>query len=235
MKKLDSLISKLAYRYDIRTVFVDILDLMLSYMIIYDECSIRRNPLENYTEDERELFKEIILCVGEIMERNGNYYDAFGDIFMEYLSFGKNGQFFTPQPICDMMAQLNIHQSREAKSVCDPTCGSGRTLLAAAKINPELWCFGSDIDIVCVKMAVLNLALNNLRGEIVHGDPLSLQVYSGFKIGRCIVTGAPIIMIYKDSDMFGKLQNTLKEEKAKPEAKINPKETQAFTQLKFFD
>ena len=236
MKEFDSLLSRLAYRFDIRQIFNDLLDLLLYSLIITDDLEIRRNPLSQYNEDEQQIFIQLMNMVGELMEKNGNYYDAFGDIFMEHLSFGKNGQFFTPQPICDMMAQMNFADAENNKSVCDPTCGSGRTLLALAKINRELWFFGSDIDLTCVKMTVLNLALNNLRGEIVHGNPLTLDVYASFKIGRDFLTGFPIVMISKNTDMFGKLQATQEvEEKPKQKPKENPKETQAFKQLKFFE
>ena len=77
-------------------------------------------------------------------------------------------------------------------------------------------------------MSVLNLALNNLRGEIVWGDPLRLEVYASFKIEREIFTGFPIIYTSKDSDMFGRL-NPKNEEKT-----IDKNETKP-TQLKLFE
>lgn len=58
------------------------------------------------------------------------------------------------------------------QSVCDPTCGSGTLLLAAAKTCADKnqgrrpRCFGSDIDIICVKMAVVNMLMNSIPGEI---------------------------------------------------------------------
>lgn len=226
MKEFETLLSRLAYRFDIRTVFCDLVDLILMPLIIQDEIGMQRNPLKNYDEKEQLIFVDLMNLVGKIMEENGNFHDAFGDIFMEHLSFGKNGQFFTPQPICDMMAQMQCPEIENGKSVCDPACGSGRTLLAMAKINRDVWLYGSDIDLLCVKMTVLNLALNNLRGEIVHGNPLSLEVYCTFKIGRDFLTGFPIVMVQRESDMFGKIP--------KPEAKQNPKEPQNFKQLTFF-
>ena len=78
------------------------------------------------------------------MENGGQgMYDALGDLFMEYLSFGKNGQFFTPQPICDAMCLMTLETPEDGKTVCDPTCGSGRMLLGAAKINRKMIFFGA--------------------------------------------------------------------------------------------
>ena len=77
-------------------------------------------------------------------------------------------------------------------------------------------------------MSVLNLALNNLRGEIVWGDPLRLEVYASFKIEREIFTGFPIIYTSKNSDMFGRL-------KQKNDEKPIEKSDEKPTQLKLFE
>ena len=79
-------------------------------------------------------------------------------------------------------------------------------------------------------MTVLNLALNNLRGEIVWGNPLLLEVYGSFIIEREIFTGFPIIYTQKTSAMFGKLQETLKQEPAAQEPTKNKPQ-----QLSLFD
>lgn len=227
-KDFDKSINKLVYSKSIRDVFNDIIDAILYGMIIQDGALIRRNPIRNYKGEEPD-FINCMETLGDVMENGGRgLYDGLGDLFMEYLSFGKNGQFFTPQSICDMVAQMQIKEHKNGQTVCDPTCGSGRMLLAAAKINRELYFYGSDIDLLCVKMSVLNLALNNLRGEIVWGDPLRLEVYASFKIEREILTGFPIIYTSKNSDMFGRL-NPKSDEKPIEKSDEKP------TQLKLFE
>lgn len=208
--EFNSLITRLAYRYDIRNVFEALIDALLYGFIIQDEANLRRNPASMFEEKELQDLQRLMILVGEISEAQENLHDVFGNLFMEYLSFGKNGQFFTPQPLCDMIAQMQIKEVTDGKSVCDPTSGSGRMLLAAAKINRNLWFYGSDIDLLCVKMTVLNLALNSLKGEIVWGDPLALRVNASFKIGRCFLTNFPIVMIHNESDMFGRISETIK-------------------------
>ena len=64
--------------------------------------------------------------------------DPFGDYFEEFLSNSSNGQFFTPSPVAELMAQLTVRQVGEKRKdgdtrVCDSCCGSGRLLLAAAQ------------------------------------------------------------------------------------------------------
>lgn len=221
--QFNSIITRLSYRYDIRNVFEALLDVMLCSITIEDEINMTKNPISMFEPKEQEDFKIALTLIGEIIEANGGLHDAFGDMFMEYLSFGKNGQFFTPQPICDMIAQMQITELQNGKSVCDPTCGSGRMLLAGAKINRNAVFFGSDIDLLCVKMTVLNLALNSLKGEIVWGDPLALKVNASFQIGVDFFTRFPIVIIKKNSNMFGKISEAAKSQE---KDKNNPKTQQ---------
>lgn len=87
-----------------------------------------------------------------------------------------------------MLAIMNIGESsQQGQTVCDPTCGSGRMLLAAAKINRYMRFYGADLDITCCKMALINTLLNSLQGEIAHMNTLSNEFYRGFKTGTVFV------------------------------------------------
>lgn len=191
--EMRKLLDQLSYSKSYHTVFVDLLDIALYPMIVHDHGNLARNPLLDYTEKERPLFTTLLTLMGNEMD---NYTDALGDIFMEFLSFGKNGQFFTPQDICDMMAQMTINDASQMdnKTVCDCACGSGRTLLAAAKLNRNMIFYGSDIDLTCVKMTVLNLAYNTLRGEVHWMNTLSLDHYGSFVIQQEPFTRLPYIV-----------------------------------------
>ncbi|WP_018674862.1 N-6 DNA methylase [Riemerella columbina] len=218
-KKLGNLLGDLAYSESYHKAFEYLLDGLLYNLITYDECGLRRNPLEKLDKSKHQVLAEAMVCLGEVMEENGGLYDALGDLFMEHVSGGKNGQFFTPQHICDGIARMQIPSNVEkSKTVTDPTCGSGRMLLAGAKINKDLIFFGSDIDHNCVKMSVVNLALNNLVGEIVWGDPLKLETYASYRIERMPITGFPIIRVYKESIQFPKVEKQIE--------KVKPKQTE---------
>ncbi|HTM67308.1 MAG TPA: N-6 DNA methylase, partial [Flavipsychrobacter sp.] len=68
------------------------------------------------------------------------------------------------------------------KDICDPTCGSGRMLLAAAKINRRLNYYGADVDLTCCKMTVLNMLVNSLPGEIAWMNTLSNEHWKSWHI-----------------------------------------------------
>lgn len=124
-------------------------------------------------------------------------YDILGDLFQGSITYGEAGQFLTPEPICQMMATMTVGEEQEAgkKSVCDPCCGSGRMLLAVADLKPHWEFVGQDVDLRCVRMTAINLALRNLYGYVIWGNSLGLEqrlVYrTGFNL-RGVVREIPI-------------------------------------------
>lgn len=63
-----------------------------------------------------------------------------------------------------MMAMTQVgHTIEPGKKVNDPACGSGRMLLAVAKLSRSSLLYGADLDITCCKMALLNMLLQSLK------------------------------------------------------------------------
>jgi len=103
--------------------------------------------------------------------------DIIGDLFQGGITYGEKGQFLTPTPICQMMAQMSLPSEKTdldgRRSVNDPACGSGRMLLASAEIQPNWHFVGQDVDLRCVRMTAINLALRNHYGHVVWGNTLT--------------------------------------------------------------
>jgi hypothetical protein len=179
----------ISYRFPLHQVFDDFLTMTI--------CACTQNIVtgKSWYEDEYmaiiEKYKESELrhefpnafatMVNEMEERFdsslGN--DVLGDFFEQHISNGRNGQFFTPFPICQFMAAItneeNIERKEKPLRILDPTCGSGRMLIASFKVNGygnEY--YGIDIDRTCVKMTALNLFLNGIwPGEVMCANSLS--------------------------------------------------------------
>lgn len=136
-------------------------------------------------QEEQRLLLEIFQTIGNVADNDGEgFKDPFGDLFMETISNDKNGQFFTPESLCDLKAMMVCPDLQKGQSVSDPACGSGRTLLAAAKINREAIFYAADVDLLCAKMTVINYMLNSMTGEVAHMNTITLQYFTGWKVGK---------------------------------------------------
>lgn len=103
--------------------------------------------------------------------------DILGDLFQGGISYGEAGQFLTPESLCELMVRLTIDEENvpegEPKTVSDCCCGSGRMLLAAANLRPHWEFIGQDVDLRCVRMTAINLALRNSYGYVIWGNTLA--------------------------------------------------------------
>lgn len=109
--------------------------------------------------------------------------DYLGEFYMQFISQGHNGQYFTPQHVSDMMAQMTMPTTQEIGrkiTVADASgCWSGRMLLAAAKVagKREIIATGVDLDATCCKMALINCFLNGIDANIYNMNWLSMEFY----------------------------------------------------------
>jgi hypothetical protein len=118
------------------------------------------------------------MMIQQMEQTRGDMKDVLGDLFQGAITYGEAGQFLTPESICRMSAQMVIgdvqdEEARERKRIADPCCGSGRMLLAVAEIHPHWEFVGQDVDLRCVRMTAINLALRNLYGYVIHGNSLA--------------------------------------------------------------
>ena len=129
--------------------------------------------------------------VSNEMEK-GNSFDLFGQLYEQmFLLKSKasaNGQFFTPDSLCKLMADITDAGVEEKVShigpvrVNDPACGSARTLLAhfMAKTREDHALAGryyyeaADIDLPTCKMAACNMMIHGMQGKVVCQDQLAL-------------------------------------------------------------
>lgn len=114
--------------------------------------------------------------------------DFLGKMYMN-LNLGNHwkGQFFTPYCICKMMSQINVENvDRQIEeqgyiSICDPTCGAGATLIAAANtmkgsnynFQNHVIFVGQDVDRVVAQMCYIQLSLLGCAGYICVGNTLT--------------------------------------------------------------
>ncbi len=191
----------LCYRSDAYSIFDDFLDFALHYFNPGQSPDFIDVLKKRYPrEEEFAVFPKMLESYMEAAKGDDGtgLVDPLGDFFMERLSRGHNGQFFTPIGICNLMAMITVVGAKDGQSVNDCACGSGRNLLAAARINRNLILFGEDLDIRCCKMTLLNLLVNNLQGRVRHQDTLRMEVFQSWAIINVQDQGKVVSKYYKE-------------------------------------
>ena len=79
----------------------------------------------------------------------------------------------------------------------------------------RLFCYGSDIDLICVKMTVVNLMMNSVPGEVAWMNTLTMQHWRSYHIDLQLIAGVwlPILKITKagDTSFIRKLENVMED------------------------
>ena len=94
------------------------------------------------------------------------------------------GQFFTPVSICELMVLCTrTEKGATGKCISDPTCGSGRLLLAYQVHFPGNYLVGEDISRTCCMMTVCNMLIHGCVGEVICHDSLMADKFTdGWKV-----------------------------------------------------
>lgn len=188
-----------AHGYDCMNVFSD----FLTYII--HGFSPGAPPLKSwrYKRQQNVAFMEMtaewIRLMHDRLKDDESWYDAFGDLYMAFSSKkGKQaqGQFFTPVHICDLMVLCTgTEEKNSGKRINDPTCGSGRLLLAYHVRNLGNYLVGEDINHTCCLMTVCNMLVHGCVGEVIHHDSLCPDRFiNGWYVNPSLIrTGIPSI------------------------------------------
>ena len=142
-----------------------------------------------------------------------NQIDLFGDAYEFLISnyaanAGKSGgEFFTPQNVSKLIAQLAMHKQDTVNKIYDPAAGSGSLLLQAKKHFDnhiiEEGFFGQEISHTTYNLARMNMFLHNINYDkfnIVLGDTLQNPQLGDDKPFDAIVSNPPYSVKWMGSD-----------------------------------
>jgi len=155
---------------------------------LFDDLDVNSNKLGGTVEKRNQKLTKLFESIGDL--RLGNYsdntIDAFGDAY-EFLmtmyasNAGKSGgEFYTPQEVSELLAEITTVGKKEVNKVYDPACGSGSLLLKFAKVlgkeNVRLGFFGQEINLTTYNLCRINMFLHDINYnnfDIAHGDTLT--------------------------------------------------------------
>jgi type I restriction enzyme M protein len=178
--------------HDIKGLFAD-----------FDTTSTR---LGNSVPDKNSRLAAVLKGVEELNFGNfeDNQIDLFGDAYEFLISnyaanAGKSGgEFFTPQHVSKLIAQLAMHKQEKVNKIYDPAAGSGSLMLQAKKHFDnhiiEEGFFGQEINHTTYNLARMNMFLHNVNYDkfnIALGNTLIDPHFGDEKPFDAIVSNPP--------------------------------------------
>lgn len=173
------------------------------------------NRLGNTVKDKNSRLAAVIKGVEGLNfgDFEDSQIDLFGDAY-EYLisnyaaNAGKSGgEFFTPQSVSKLIAQLAIHKQTTINKIYDPAAGSGSLLLQAKKQFDahiiEDGFYGQEINFTTYNLARMNMFLHNINYDkfnIALGNTLRDPHFGDEKPFDAIVSNPPYSVKWIGSD-----------------------------------
>ena len=155
---------------------------------LFDDIEVNSNKLGGTVQKRNEKLNKILEAVGGLSlgDYQDNTIDTFGDAY-EFLmtmyasNAGKSGgEFFTPQEVSELLAEIAVVGKKQVNKVYDPACGSGSLLLKFAKVlgkeNVRQGFFGQEVNITTYNLCRINMFLHDINYEkfdVAHGDTLT--------------------------------------------------------------
>ena len=173
------------------------------------------NRLGNTVKDKNDRLSKVLKRVAELDFGgfDASRIDLFGDAYEFLISnyaanAGKSGgEFFTPQHVSKLIAQLVMHKQTSVNKIYDPACGSGSLLLQAKKHFDahiiEDGFFGQEINHTTYNLARMNMFLHNVNYDkfnIQLGNTLEEPHFADDRPFDAIVSNPPYSVKWIGSD-----------------------------------
>ncbi|WP_047685935.1 MULTISPECIES: type I restriction-modification system subunit M [Xenorhabdus] len=173
------------------------------------------NRLGNTVKDKNTRLAAVLKGVAGLQfgQFENNKIDLFGDAYEFLISnyaanAGKSGgEFFTPQHVSRLIAQLAMHGQTSVNKIYDPAAGSGSLLLQAKKHFDahiiEDGFFGQEINHTTYNLARMNMFLHNINYDkfnIALGNTLLEPHFGDDKPFDAIVSNPPYSVKWIGSD-----------------------------------
>ncbi len=202
VKEMAEEIYAIGAKHSVSTVFSDFL-LISSYAVSNMVDKVHYEERENeylrvvkkYTKEELDKFVQLNVLLILALNEYQFTADILGELFaMLNQGNSKNGQFFTPMNISQLMANITIEPNfKEVDekgyiTIMEPTCGSGGMIIAAANTflekgyNPStsMCVCAVDNDIRCAMMTYIQLSYLGIPAVVIHGDSITTKEYTRF-------------------------------------------------------
>jgi type I restriction enzyme M protein len=172
---------------------------------LFQELDPNSNRLGSTVAQRNQKLVKLLNAIGDLNlgDFENHEIDAFGDAY-EYLmqmyaaDAGKSGgEYYTPQEVSELLAQIASIGKTELKKVYDPAVGSGSLLLKFQKVlgpGKVGGYFGQEINLNTYNLARINMFLHDIPYEqfhLAHGDTLLQPAHWDDEPFEAIVSNPP--------------------------------------------
>lgn len=179
---------------------------------LFSDLDLTSHKLGKSESDKNELIVKVLVHLDEIdFDLENVDSDVLGDAY-EYLigkfasgAGKKAGEFYTPQQVSSILAQLVTVRKDKLKSVYDPTCGSGSLLLRVAKEVKTVNAFyGQEMNPTTYNLCRMNMIMHDVhykRFDIKNEDTLERPQHYDMRF-EAIVANPPFSANWSASPLF---------------------------------
>ena len=179
---------------------------------LFSDIDLASPKLGKSQDDKNTLISNVLLALDDISfgVEASEEIDILGDAY-EYMisqfaagAGKKAGEFYTPQEVSRILAQIVTIGHTRLRNVYDPTCGSGSLLLRAAHIGKAAEIFGQEKNPTTYNLARMNMLLHGIKFSdfrIENGDTLEDDAFGEMQFDA-VVANPPFSAEWSAADKF---------------------------------
>ena len=179
---------------------------------LFSDIDLASPKLGKTADDKNNLISSVLTALNGIDfgADEAAQIDILGDAY-EYMisqfaagAGKKAGEFYTPQEVSRILAEIVTLGHARLRNVYDPTCGSGSLLIRAANIGNAVEIFGQEKNPTTYNLARMNMLLHGIKFsnfKIENGDTLEADAF-GERQFDAVVANPPFSAEWSAADKF---------------------------------
>lgn len=167
---------------------------------LFDDMDLTSSRLGNNVSARTKLISKVMLNLSTLPFVHSDLeIDMLGDAY-EYMigqfaaTAGKKaGEFYTPQQVSKILAEIVTTDKENLRNVYDPTCGSGSLLLRVGRHANVRHYYGQEYNSTTYNLARMNMLLHDVNYKaftIENGDTLEEPAFGGMNF-EAVVANPP--------------------------------------------
>ena len=179
---------------------------------LFSDIDLTSPKLGKTADDKNRLISEVLIALDGIDFKleDASEIDILGDAY-EYMigqfaagAGKKAGEFYTPQEVSQILAEIVTTGKNRLRHVYDPTCGSGSLLLRTARNGKADQIYGQEKNPTTYNLARMNMLLHGVKYinfTIENGDTLEADAFKERQFDA-VVANPPFSAEWSADDKF---------------------------------